>query len=73
MLWEAGAALVQFASTCSRDTAIDHSPYLVGYIVLRVIPVNRGLNYRDRTFTSDVWIRMVNYPLEAVRTSLVVS
>jgi hypothetical protein len=60
-----GAALVQFSDGVSRDTAIDRSPFFVGDSVLRVIPQNRGLNYRNCTFTHDVWIMMMNFPLEA--------
>jgi hypothetical protein len=60
-----GAALVQFSDGVSRDIAIDRSPFFVGDSVLRVIPQNRGLNYRNCTFTHDVWIMMMNFPLEA--------
>jgi hypothetical protein len=59
-----GAALVQFIDTCSRDTTIDHSPF-VGDSILRVIPRDRGLNHRNYTFTHDVWIMIVNNPPES--------
>jgi hypothetical protein len=60
-----GAALVQFSDAVSRDTAIDRSPFFVGESVLRVIPQNRSLNHRNCTFTHDVWLMMMNFPLEA--------
>jgi hypothetical protein len=60
-----GAALVQFSDGVSRDTAIDRSPLFVGDSILRVIPQNRGLNYHNCSFTHDVWIMMMNFPLEA--------
>jgi hypothetical protein len=60
-----GAALVQFTNTCTRDTAIQNSPYFVGVSVLHVIPQNLDINHRACTFTHDVWIMMVNYPQEA--------
>jgi hypothetical protein len=58
-----GAALVQFYDTCSRDVAIDRSPFFIDDSTLRVIPQDRDLNHR--TFTHDVWLMMVNYPQEA--------
>jgi hypothetical protein len=60
-----GAALVQLYDGVSRDTAIDCSPFFVGDSILRVIPQNRGLNYHNCSFTHDVWIMMMNFPLEA--------
>ena len=62
-----GAALVRFQHACDIDTAIANSPYFVGDSTLRVIHHDRGINYRDCTFSHDVWIMMVNYPLEAWR------
>jgi hypothetical protein len=60
-----GAALVQFSDVVSRDTAIDRSPFFVGESVLRVIPQNRSLNHHNCTFTHDVWLMIMNFPLEA--------
>jgi hypothetical protein len=60
-----GAALVQFSDGVSRDSAIDRSPFFVGDSIVHVIPQNRGINYRNCTFTHDVWIMMMNFPLEA--------
>jgi hypothetical protein len=60
-----GAALVQFSNVVSRDTAVDRSPFFVGESVLRVIPQNHSLNHHNCTFTHDVWLMMMNFPLEA--------
>jgi hypothetical protein len=60
-----GVALVQFSDVVSRDTAVDRSPFFVGEIILRVLPQNRSLNHRNCTFTHDVWLMMMNFPLEA--------
>jgi hypothetical protein len=60
-----GAALVQFSDPHSRDVAVDRSPLFVGDNTLRVIPQNRGINYRNYTFTHDVWLMIMNYPLES--------
>jgi hypothetical protein len=60
-----GAALVQFFDGFSRDSAIDRNPFFVGDSIMRVIPQNRGINYHNCTFTHDVWIMMMNFPLEA--------
>lgn len=59
--------MVRFASACDLDTAIGLSPYFVGDSTLGVIHHDRGINYRDCTFTHDAWIMMVNSPLEAWR------
>jgi hypothetical protein len=47
------------------ELAVSRSPFFIGDSMLRLIPHNRGLNYRDCTFTHDVWIMMMNFPLEA--------
>jgi hypothetical protein len=60
-----GAALVQFSNVVSRDTAVDPSPFFLGESVLRVIPQNHILNHHNCTFTHDVWLMMMNFPLEA--------
>ena len=60
-----GAALVCFQHSCDIGTAIANSPYFVGDSTLRVLRHDRGINYRDCTFSHDVWIMMVNFPLEA--------
>ncbi|KAM0917784.1 hypothetical protein ACQ4PT_009225 [Festuca glaucescens] len=60
-----GAALVQFSDVVACDTAIDRSPFFVGDSILRVIHQNRGLNFGNCTFTHDVWLMMMNYPLQA--------
>ena len=59
-----GTALVQFTTACSRDTAVSLSPFQIGDSVLRISKQDRGLNYRSITFTHDVWILLMNYPLE---------
>lgn len=62
-----GAAMVHFASACDLDTAINQGPFFVSDSTLRVIRHNRGINYRDCTFTHDAWIMIINFPLEAWR------
>ncbi|PNT75871.1 uncharacterized protein LOC112270078 [Brachypodium distachyon] len=59
-----GSALVQFVTSCDRDTAVNSAPFHIDDMVLRFIPRNRGLNHRDAVFSHDVWIMLTNYPLE---------
>lgn len=59
-----GTALIQFTTAYSRDTAISNSPFQIGDSVLRISRHDRGINYHSITFTHDVWILLMNYPLE---------
>jgi ABC-type uncharacterized transport system permease subunit len=59
-----GTALLQFPNSLSLELAFTGSPYFIGDSVVRIVPHNRGLNYTDCTFTHDVWIMMMNFPLE---------
>ncbi|KAM0869792.1 hypothetical protein ACQ4PT_040437 [Festuca glaucescens] len=67
-----GTALVQFVSSCDRDTAVESSPHMIGDTVLRFVNQDRGINYRDASFTHDVWLMLVNYPLECWHVDTVV-
>ncbi|KAM0850812.1 hypothetical protein ACQ4PT_052850 [Festuca glaucescens] len=60
-----GTTLVQFRDTVARDTAISNSLYFVGDSIIRVIRQDHGLNYRNCTFTHDVWLMMMKHPQEA--------
>lgn len=59
-----GSVLIQFTTACSRDTAISQSPFQIGDTTLRISRHDRGLNYHSITFTHDVWLLLMNYPLE---------
>ncbi|KQJ86034.2 hypothetical protein BRADI_4g02966v3 [Brachypodium distachyon] len=59
-----GTALIQFMTVCDRDTAVNSGPYYIDDRVLRFVPQNRGINHREAVFTHDVWIMLLNYPLE---------
>ncbi|KAM0851830.1 hypothetical protein ACQ4PT_052167 [Festuca glaucescens] len=67
-----GTALVQFVSSCDRDTAVESCLHMIGDTVLRFVNQDRGINYRDATFTHDVWLMLVNYPLECWQVDTVV-
>ncbi|KAM0887532.1 hypothetical protein ACQ4PT_028966 [Festuca glaucescens] len=67
-----GTALVQFVSSCDRDTAVESSPHMIGDTMLRFVNQDRGINYRDATFTHDVWLMLVNYPLVCWQVGTVV-
>jgi hypothetical protein len=67
-----GTALIQFVSSCDRDTAVESSPHMIGDTVLRFVNQDRGINYRDASFTHDVWLMLVNYPLECWHVDTVV-
>ena len=47
-----------------RDTAMEHSPYIIGDSVMRIIAQNRGRNYRAAIFTHDCWLMLMNFPSE---------
>ena len=64
-------ALIQFTTACSRDSAINNSPYEIGDSVLRITRRDRSLNYRSITFTHDVWLMLMNYPLECWEVGVV--
>ena len=66
-----GTALIQFTTACSRDSAINNSPYEIGDSVLCITRHDRSLNYRSITFTHDVWLMLMNYPLECWEVGVV--
>lgn len=59
-----GTVLIQFVTTCTRDLAINSSAFRIGDIILHIDRDDRGTNYRRATFTHDVWLMLMNYPLE---------
>ncbi|KAM0821901.1 hypothetical protein ACQ4PT_071868 [Festuca glaucescens] len=67
-----GTALIQFVSSCDRDTAVEASPFFIGDAVLRFVKQDRCINFRETVFTHDVWLMLVNYPLECWEVDTVV-
>ena len=67
-----GAALVRFDGVIDRDNAIRNSPYFIGETVMRVIDQSKGRNHRSATFTHDVWLMLLNFPLECWELNTIV-
>jgi hypothetical protein len=59
-----GSALVRFATCTDRDAAINISPINVGDSMLRFVAQDHGINRRSTFLTHDVWIMILNFPLE---------
>jgi hypothetical protein len=59
-----GSALVRFATVTDRDATVNLSPIFVGDSVLRFVAQDHGINRRSTLMTHDVWLMLVNYPLE---------
>ena len=59
-----GTALIRFATVTDRDAAIELSPMFIGDTVLRFVAQDQGINRRATLFTHDVWIMLLNLPLE---------
>ena len=56
--------MIRFHDVIERDSAVRNSPYFIGDTVMRVVEQNRGRNHRSATFTHDVWLMLMNFPLE---------
>ncbi|KAM0827226.1 hypothetical protein ACQ4PT_068330 [Festuca glaucescens] len=67
-----GTALIQFVSSCDRDTAVESSPFFIEDTGLRFVKQDRCINFRESVFTHDVWLMLVNYPLECWEVETVV-
>jgi hypothetical protein len=59
-----GSALVRFATCAGRDAAIGVSPTDVGDSILRFVAQHHGINRRSTILNHDIWVMLLNYPLE---------
>ncbi|KAM0858559.1 hypothetical protein ACQ4PT_047754 [Festuca glaucescens] len=59
-----GSALVRFATVIDRDAAVNLSPMWIGDTSLRFVPQDHAINRRATLLTHDVWLMIMNYPLE---------
>lgn len=66
-----GSILIQFTTTCSRDTAIGASPFHIGDTILRISRHACGLSFCSMTFTHDVWLMLMNDPLQCWEVGVV--
>jgi hypothetical protein len=59
-----GSALVRFPTVTYHDAAVNLSPMWIGDTSLRFVPQDRAINRRVTLLTHDVWLTIMNYPLE---------
>jgi hypothetical protein len=60
-----GSALViRFSTVRDRDAVVNLSPVGIGDTTLIFVPQDHAINRRATILTRDVWLMIMNYPLE---------